>query len=210
MLIDFFGGNCIKIKTKLVSIVFDDNMKALNGKGVVGSEDVACITNTSLIPVPDGSKLSFFMPGSYEVGDAMITGIEARAHMDEDGQHNATIYKVITADLKLLILGHIYPELSDEQLELIGLVDILFIPVGGHGYTLDAVGAANIARKISAKVIIPTHYAQKGIKYEVPQDDYDAFTNALATSVDKISRPLKIKKSDITDNIVIKVLEDAA
>jgi hypothetical protein len=34
--------------------------------------------------------------------------------------------------------GHIYPELSEDQLEQIGMVDILVVPVGNSGYTLDA------------------------------------------------------------------------
>ena len=53
------------------------------------------------------------------------------------------------------------------------MVDVLFVPVGGNGYTLDAIGALKIIKKIEPKIIIPTHYADKAIKYEVPQADLD-------------------------------------
>jgi len=60
--------------------------------------------------------------------------------MDEPDQKNATLYKLLIEDIRVLITGHIFPELSDSELGSIGTVDLLCIPVGGNGYTIDGVG----------------------------------------------------------------------
>lgn len=206
--IDFFGGNCIRIKSKHVSIVFDDNLKALGGNSIASSTDVVCITNKDLLGAPDQSKIQFFLPGEYEVGDAMITGIQARPHADGPGNRSSTIYKVVVEDMRLIVLGHIAPDLSDEQLEAMGVADVLFIPVGGHGYTFDAVSAVGLVKKILPKTVIPTHYQQPGIKFEVPQDNKDGFVGSLAIPAENEEQPLKIKKSDLGDGLTLKVLED--
>ncbi len=54
-------------------------------------------------------------------------------------------------------------ELSPEQLEAIGDVDILFVPVGGI-YTIDAKEAADIVAAVEPKIAIPMHYALLKLK----------------------------------------------
>ena len=48
----------------------------------------------------------------------------------------------------------------------LGLLDILIIPIGGGGYTLDANDAAKLIRKIDPKVVMPIHYADKALNYQ--------------------------------------------
>ena len=68
------------------------------------------------------------------------------------------------------------------------MLDILILPIGGGGYTLDATSAASIARRSDAKVIIPVHYSDDGIKYEVPQSDFSLFAKELGSEVEKTSK----------------------
>ena len=48
---------------------------------------------------------------------------------------------------------------------------MLVVPVGGNGYTVDPVGALKLIKDIEPKLVIPTHYADKALKYPVPQQD---------------------------------------
>ena len=59
-------------------------------------------------------------------------------------------------------LGH---ELSAEQVNAIGRVDVLMIPVGGN-FTIDANGATKVCDQLKPKVILPMHY--KTDKIEIP------------------------------------------
>jgi L-ascorbate metabolism protein UlaG (beta-lactamase superfamily) len=52
------------------------------------------------------------------------------------------------------------------MLEALGKVDVLLVPVGG-GNTLEAVGAAEVARQVEPRVVVPMHYALPAVKTEL-------------------------------------------
>jgi L-ascorbate metabolism protein UlaG (beta-lactamase superfamily) len=112
-------------------------------------------------------------------------------------------------DLRIVVLGHVYPELSEEQLEALGTVDVLFVPIGGNGYTLDGIGALKLIKKIEPKLIIPTHWTDKGINYPVPQADLaDALKNMGMEPKETVAK-LKLKAGDLADVTQLVVLERA-
>ena len=108
----------------------------------------------------------------------------------------STIYRVEIGDARIGIVGNIDKKISDEQLEALGLIDILIIPVGGGGYTLDATDAASLVRSIDPKVVIPVHYADNSLKYEVPQDDLKLFIAELGAPVETVTK-YKLKQLPI-------------
>jgi L-ascorbate metabolism protein UlaG (beta-lactamase superfamily) len=86
------------------------------------------------------------------------------------------------------------------------MVDILVVPVGNSGYTLDAVGALKIIKQIEPKVVIPTHYSDKAIKYEVPQVELaDALKN-LGMEVSETLDKYKYKPTELSDSTKLIVL----
>ena len=165
--IQSFGANCILVNYKGTRLVVDDNLADLGGKSVLKPGDIALYTGEHG-DAPDGTKLVVDQPGEYEVSDVSIVGVAARAHTDESGKQTATMYKVMAGEFSLLFTGHIYPEITDRQLEALGIVDVMFVPVGGNGYTLDPVGALKLIKEVEPKLVIPTHY-DDGLKYPVPQ-----------------------------------------
>ncbi len=204
MELTYYGANCIRINTKKAQIVVDDNLGQLGLKPVTKPTDISLRTFQG-VPKTN-SQFMADMPGEYEISGIIIHGVPARAHMDEEGKHTATIFTVEADDLKIAIIGHVYPELSEDQLEQIGLVDIAVVPVGGNGYTLDGAGALNVVKAIEPKAVIPTHYADKAVKYEVPQAELaDALKNLgmeAAETVDKY-RPKPVELTDTTRLIVL-------
>ena len=66
--------------------------------------------------------------------------------------------KIIEADgIRLCHMGDCGEILSDAQIQAIGDIDILLIPVGGF-YTIDGDEAADLAKRIHARTTIPCHY----------------------------------------------------
>ena len=58
------------------------------------------------------------------------------------------------------------------QIEAIGPVDLLFLPVGGR-YTIDAVGANKVMGQLHPVVTIPMHYRTGALGFELdPVDDF--------------------------------------
>jgi L-ascorbate metabolism protein UlaG (beta-lactamase superfamily) len=204
--IQFYGGNCIAIGTKQARVVIDDNMAELGGKPVAKPGDIALFTGVHA-DQSQGTKIVIDQPGEYEVSGVSVYGIAARSHMDEEGKRTATMYKLVIDDMRLLVTGHVYPELSDSQLEAIGMVDVMFVPVGGNGYTLDGIGALKLIKKVEPKLIIPTHYDDKGLQYPVPQQELAQAFKGLAMEPKETVAKLKLKSGDLTDIMQLIVLE---
>jgi L-ascorbate metabolism protein UlaG (beta-lactamase superfamily) len=202
--LSYFGANCLRIVTKKAQIVVDDNLQQLGLKHITKQTDIALKTFKE-VPEHEAS-IKVDMPGEYETAGVVIHGVAARAHMDEEGKHSATVYTVEADGVRVAILGHIYPELSEDQLEQIGMVDIAVVPVGGHGYTMDGVGALKIVKEIEPKVVIPTHYADKALKYEVPAAELDDAVKGLGMEVAETVEKYKYKPSEVGDSIKLVVL----
>ncbi len=206
MELQYFGANCVRLSGRRFNIVVDDNLDKLGLKSVTKPTDISLKTS-SLMPDPKASAFLADMPGEYEIAGAIIHGVAARAHMDEDGKHTATIFTVEAEDAKVAVVGHILPDLNDEQLEQIGMVDVLIIPVGDHGYTLDGAGALELVKKIEPKIVIPTHYADKAIKYEVPQAELNVALKGLGMEPSETLDRYKIRPGELGDSTKLVILE---
>lgn len=196
MELQYFGGNCIKITTKHGSVVCDDNLIELGAKSITKPDDILLVTSQNISSA--NSKLKLDMPGEYEVSGISIKGIAARAHLDAEGK-NSTIFKVIAGDISVGLVGHIYPELNEDQLEQLGQTDVLIVPVGGNGYTLDGIGALKIIRKIEPRIVVPVHYSSQGLNYPGPQASLeDALKSISMEPADTVDK-LKLKPADIPE-----------
>jgi L-ascorbate metabolism protein UlaG (beta-lactamase superfamily) len=207
MELQYFGANCVRISSKKASVIVDDNLAELGLKPVTKPGDIALFTNNEHRKPAVDTKLTVEYPGEYEVGDVAVQGIAARAHMDEEGGHTAVIYKVVADDIRAVVMGHVHPDLTDDQIEALGTVDVLIIPVGGNGYTLDAVGALGLIKKIEPKMVIPVHYADPSVKYQVSQNELPAALKEISMEPREIVTKLKIKPADLTDLTQLVVLE---
>lgn len=206
MELQYFGANCVRLATKKTSIVIDDNLAKLGLKTITKPTDISVITSSSF-PVHPAVFVAD-LPGEYEIAGVIIQGIAARSHMDEEGQpKNSVIYTITTPEVKVAVVGHIYPELDESQLEQIGMVDIAIVPVGGNGYTLDGVGALKVIKQIEPKVIIPTHYADRAIRYEVPPQELSEALKGLAMEPTETNSKYKYNPSEISDTAHLVVLE---
>ena len=196
MELQYYGGNCVRLSTKKANIIIDDNLIELGGKTVTKAGDIALFTGPHGEPGAD-VKLVIDQPGEYEVSDVSIQGVAARAHIDEEGKKSTVMYRLLADDIRIAVLGHIYPYLSDDQLESLGTIDILIIPVGGNGYTLDPVGALEVIKKIEPKIVIPTHYADGKLKYPVPAVSLEEAIKGLSMEPKETVEKLKVKGGEL-------------
>jgi L-ascorbate metabolism protein UlaG (beta-lactamase superfamily) len=204
--IQFYGANCITVTHKSARIVIDDNLADLGAKSIIKPEDVSLYTG------PHGSstaRLSFASPGEYEVSDISVVGIPAQAHLDDQKTLNATMFKLVAGETTILITGHIYPQLNEAQLEKIGICDVLIVPVGGNGYTVDPVGALKLIKAIEPKLVIPTHFADSAFTYPVPQQDLSNALKELGMEPKETVNKLKLKGHELSDVTQLIILEKA-
>ena len=202
----FYGANCLVFSNRQTRIVIDDNLAAVGGKSIVRDGDI-CLFTGEHGSVSAGAKLVIDTPGEYEASNVSIFGLQARAHMDEDKKKSATIYKLTWGDTRVLVTGHIFPKLTDAELESIGIVDVMFVPVGGNGYTLDATGALQLIKAVEPKIVIPTHYNDDKLNFEVPQTELTDALHTLGMEAKEAVAKFQFKAADVTDSTQLVVLE---
>lgn len=178
---EYKGGNCVVMTAKQGTVIIDGHLSPLGLKDVHAKDAILLATQAGF--TNGEARVVIDMPGEYEVRNISILGIPASRMIDHDGQQKATIYRVAFADLRVGIIGHVAVPLTDDQLESLGVIDVLILPVGGGGYTLDAHHAVDIVHKVNPKVVIPTHYSDRQVQYEVPQDSLELFINELGVDI---------------------------
>jgi L-ascorbate metabolism protein UlaG (beta-lactamase superfamily) len=208
--IEYKGGNCVVLTVKKNTIVVDPKLSDIKLKDQGANATVQLVTQP-IFEAPHGAEtLVIAGPGEYEVVNLSIRGVAARAHLDAESDGlRATMYSVASEEISVAIVGHVHPDISEEQLEALGVVDVLVVPVGGSGYTLDAAGAVDVVRKIGPKIVIPTHYADSATDYPVPQADLDAFVKELGAAVE-VSSKLKLKAGTFGEVLTVQQLNRVA
>lgn len=189
MEIEYKGANCVVLKTKSDIVVVDptENVEVKD----FGTGSIVLWTDDSFKPSTGQSGFTIDMPGEFEHGGVSIRGVAARRHIDPSGKR-AVIYKVDISGVRLAVLGHIDAPLDEKTLESIGVVDILTLPVGGGGYTLDGKDAMEIIRQVSPRVVVPTHF-EDGVLYEVPQESFSVFEKEFGGAVEDKGLSFKVK-----------------
>ncbi len=204
--IEYKGGNTVVVTTKKGKLVTDPKQSLIGLKDLATKDAVVLATEERFATNDEAAMLNISGPGEYEVGDFSIRGVPVTRHIDTPDQPKVcTMYRVEVGDVRMGILGNIDAKLSEDQLEALGLLDILILPIGGGGYTLDATSASQIVRSVEANTVIPIHYADSSLKYEVAQDTLDVFVKELGAPTETLSK-LKVK-SQATLASVLTVIE---
>lgn len=193
--IEYKGGNGVILSTKKASIVADPKTSVVGLKDLNVKDVIEIATEERFAVNSEEARLLIEGPGEYGIADFDIRGVAAQRHLDaETDPKKSTMYRIEAGDIRIALIGNIYEKLSEDQLEDLGIVDIVIIPVGGGGYTLDPEGAAALVRSIDPKVVVPIHYNDASLKYEVPQAELDEFVKTLGLPVEDMAK-LKLKSA---------------
>jgi L-ascorbate metabolism protein UlaG (beta-lactamase superfamily) len=146
-----------------------------------------------------GEPFVIVNPGEYEVKGVFIQGIPS-FHDDVLGKERGqnTIYTLEGEGIKVCHLGDFgQKELTPQQLESIGDVDILLIPVGGV-YTINGKEAQKVISQLEPKIVIPMHYALPKLKYKLnPVDD---FLHTMGAKKVEAQEKLVVKEKDLAQD----------
>jgi len=174
MVIKWLGHSCFLITSKKgVRIVTDPYAVGggINYSPIRETADVVLVSHGHA----DHNNVSA-VQGKPEVvkgsGVRTARGIQFRGvatyHDGSNGKlRGANIVFCFTVDdIKLCHLGDLGHVLSQVQMDEVGSVDVLFIPVGGS-FTIDATEAGQVCDQLNPKVIIPMHFKTPKCAYPV-------------------------------------------
>lgn len=214
MIIQYFGQSCFKITGKdtagnNVDVVTDPFAKDYGLKVPSLAADIVTVShqhadhnNTAAIK---GSPYSIDIPGEYDIKDVFIHGIGSY-HDDKQGKErgNNIMFRMQIDDISIVHLGDIGHTLTSTQLELLEGTDIVLVPVGGNGYTVNAEKAVEIVNQLEPRMVIPMHYDLPGLNVDL--DSVDNFIKKIGVTPTEEDK-LKIMRKDLpTEDMEVVVL----
>jgi L-ascorbate metabolism protein UlaG (beta-lactamase superfamily) len=162
MEIKYLGHSCFRIKGKNTTVITDPYAPDL---GYTLGKQAANIVSVShqhsghnYTEGVTGEPRIVSRPGEYEIGDAILIGLPTY-HDSEKGiiRGKNVVFVVAMDDLVICHLGDLGEALKESQVEELGKVDVLLVPVGDMS-ALNAANAARLVRQIEPGIVIPMHY----------------------------------------------------
>jgi L-ascorbate metabolism protein UlaG (beta-lactamase superfamily) len=174
MKVKWLGHSCFLVTSKGgLRIIIDPYAvgAGINYAPIEETADIVVVTHGH----GDHSNVSAVRGGPEVVegsGTKTAQGIQFRGVASyHDGSHGAqrgpnTVFCFTIDDIKLCHTGDLGHVLSTGQVNEIGAVDVLFVPVGGF-YTIDAPVASQVCDQLKPKVVIPMHFKTPRCAYPI-------------------------------------------
>lgn len=211
--ITYLGHSSFLIKTKEAKIITDPfDPKKVGLPYPKQSADIVTISHhhhdhDNVDGVKDYKKV-FDWPGEYEIANVRIFGFQSfhDASQGEERGENV-IYRFETEGLSVVHMGDIGHLPDDKLIDQLGDIDILLIPVGGT-FTITAVQAAEVVKKLDPAIVIPMHFRAEGMpadlaeKLEPVSDFLQRMSVPELQPVDKLT----VKKEDLAETEMKVVL----
>jgi len=209
MQIRWLGHACFLIETSEGTRVLTDPFNKQVGYPVPAGvkADVVTVSHEhfdhNAVEVVRGTPKVIRQPGKHIIKGITIKGISSyhdNAGGKQRGENNIFVMEI--DGIKVCHLGDLGHLLNHEQLNAIGQVNVLLIPVGGH-FTIDASEAYEQTCKINPHLVIPMHYKTKYITF--PIGPVDKFTKHFSDV--KHAASLEINKNTLPEPMQAAVLD---
>lgn len=207
--ITWLGHACFRIKGRDATIITDPYDKSL-GLGTLNqkAEIVSISHEHPHHNATSGVKGDPFVvngPGEYEARGVFITGVWSFADSKEGkerGRNNIFLFHL--DDVTVCHLGSLGHTLNSHQLEALGDVDVLMVPVGGQN-ALSSGKVTEVISQIEPRIVIPMHYAPG--KDATDHEALDRFMKEIGSKEWTPQEKLTIKSTDADGPMQIVVLE---
>ena len=212
MEIVWYGLSCFRLTERGLATVVTDpydsqvvgyDLLRLRADIVTVSHDAA---GHNYLNAVKGYSHAITGPGEFEIGSVFITGVQTDGHGKKASeQPRNTLYVFDYDGLTVAHLGDLRQVPTQAEVEALGTVNVVLIPVGGGG-GLNAAKAAEVVSLLEPNIVIPMHYATKGAK--VTLDSLDKFLREMGLhGHDESLLALKVSKSGLPDETKVVVLE---
>lgn len=201
--ISYLGHSCFKLKGKSASVVTDPFDKKMLGFDLPAtSADIVTVSHqhgdhnaTAVIGGTARREKPYIVaaPGEYEVNGVGVFGwgsFHDKKKGEERGKN--TMYVIHIDGVRVGHLGDLGHTLSDAEVEDLGTIDVLLVPVGGF-FTINAEEAVEVINAIQPSIVIPMHYKTDKHNPEAFKDLTDLQTFLKAMGAEGIEPVEKLK-----------------
>jgi L-ascorbate metabolism protein UlaG (beta-lactamase superfamily) len=146
-------------------------------------------------------------PGQETHHGVTFRSLATHHDANRGAQRGENVARVIEADgLRLCHLGDLGHTLGAEEAKALGVLSVLFVPVGGH-FTIDAAGATDVVNLLRPHIAIPMHYQTP--KAGFPIASVDAFLAGKPRVRPVAGSEIEVTPESLPEPSEIVVLEPA-
>jgi L-ascorbate metabolism protein UlaG (beta-lactamase superfamily) len=209
MEITWYGHSCFRITERSMASVVTDpfDHTAIGYKELQLRADIVTVSHNapghSHTKAVKGSKWQITGPGEYEIGGVFLTAVPTGKRDKENNGRNMVFvfdYEGVT----VAHLGDLKSVPTRKELDALGKVDVLLVPVGG-GNGLTPAKAAEVINLIEPGIVVPMHYKTPDSTVEL--SELSGFLKQMGISEKlEAEESLKLTKRNIPDGTRVVVL----
>jgi L-ascorbate metabolism protein UlaG (beta-lactamase superfamily) len=207
MEITWLGHSCFRIRAKEATVVTDPCDKNTGyslGRPTADLITVSCDDPAhNVVGAVAGDPRVIDGPGEFEISGASVIGVTTWRGKDKDAGRNVA-FVIEVEDVRIGHLGSIGHVPTSDQVEQMGGIDILMVPVGG-GDSLDAPPATETINLLEPKLVIPMHFQTDAEKQKL--DPIDRFLKEMGAKTPERHQKISVTRSSLPDETQLMVLE---
>lgn len=209
MEITWYGHSCFRLTERNYATVVTDpfdhkkvgyDALKLKAEIVTVSHDAPGHNNTDVVK---GTTHSLTGAGEFEIGGVFITAVQTGGGKKKDKVRN-TLYVYDYDGITVAHLGDLQEVPTQSEVEALGTVNVLLIPVGG-GSSLNAAKASEVVSLIEPNIVIPMHYSTPAAKVNL--DSLNKFLKEMGLGKTESQPSLKITRSGLPAETKVIVLD---
>jgi len=208
MEITWYGLSCFRFTERGLSTVVADPYDPEVGLAPLKLKaDVLTIShdpNNHNVQAVRGMKKTITGPGEYEIGSVFITAIPMVKKKNGAGLDPSLVCVYDYDGLVVAHLGNLGYVPTQSEIEKMGSVDVLLVPVGGEG-ALNPAQAVEVISLIEPSVVIPMRYKLGPEK--IALGDAARFLSEVGISESEKLSSLKVTRSSLTEETQVILLD---
>lgn len=168
MEITYIGHSCFKLRGRGATVVTDPYEAKSTGLAMPKiSADIVTVSHVhddhnAVAKISSTARRDkpyvIEAPGEYEISGVGVFGWGSFHDSDEGKKRGKnTMYTIMIDQVNVCHLGDLGTTLSNEQIEGLGVIDVLLVPVGGV-YTINPEQAVEVVAQLQPSFVIPMHY----------------------------------------------------
>ncbi|MFZ5376770.1 MAG: MBL fold metallo-hydrolase [Patescibacteria group bacterium] len=216
MTITYHGHSCFKLKGKSGTVVTDPYSDSVGFASPSLTADVVTVSHqhsdhnaVNRVKPAAGREKPFLIDavGEYEVGGISVFGNPSFHDVEAGANRGANnIFTIMLDGIRACHLGDLGHELTERQVEEIGLIDVLFVPVGGV-YTLDPQQAIKTALALNPSFVVPMHYKTEAHNPDTygSMKTLEDFANEYGVQINPVEK-LVVEKDRLPEEMEVVIL----
>ena len=210
MEITWYGHSCFRLTERNFATVVTDpfDHKAvgygqlkLKAEIVTVSHDAPGHSNSDAVK---GTTHVLTGAGEFEIGNVFITAVQTGGGKKSKDNIRNTLYVFDYDGITVAHLGDLQEVPTQSEVEALGTVNVLLIPVGA-GSSLNAAKAAEVVSRLEPNIVVPMHYSTSGTKLKL--DSLSKFLKEMGLNKIDSQPSLKVTRSGLPDETKVVVLD---